>query len=320
MNSSRLRNTLLFAAIAFSPLAATPAFAVSKDMIQLQTQIQQLQDAIARLQQTQDENMGLIKNLVQQNSDSVNRMTATVDSVQKQLAGQQNAEGTKVDQISGQVQSLNDTLDEIKARMARLEKLMQDIQGQQQSLAAAAMQSMPQSGGAPAAQSAPIPEIAPQPTVDQPRKGKPAPIVQQAPPLAAAAAAPVEDLYKAALSDYMAAKYALAYSEFGDVAKSYPDNNLAGNAHYYMGEIDYRGAKYAVAAKDYDQVIEQFPDNNKVPASHLHKGQALIALKQNEAGIRELRSLIQRFPNSPEAMQARSKLSGMGVPVKPRAQ
>ena len=45
---------------------------------------------------------------------------------------------------------------------------------------------------------------------------------------------------------------------------------------------------------------------------------ALFSLKENEAGTRELRTLIQRFPNSPEAMQARSKLSGMGIPVTPK--
>jgi TolA-binding protein len=45
---------------------------------------------------------------------------------------------------------------------------------------------------------------------------------------------------------------------------------------------------------------------------------ALIALNQKDAGVREFRTLIQRFPNSPEAMQARSKLSGMGVTVTPR--
>ena len=67
------------------------------------------------------------------------------------------------------------------------------------------------------------------------------------------------------------------------------------------------------AIKNYDNVIEQYPASNKVPVSRLHKGKALIASKQNAAGVRELRSLIQRFPNSPEAMQARSKLSGMGV-------
>ncbi len=97
----------------------------------------------------------------------------------------------------------------------------------------------------------------------------------------------------------MAAKYAVASSEFVDVIRAYPDNSLSGNSFYYLGEIDYRAGKYAAAAKDYDKVLEQFPDNNKIPAAHLHKGQALIALKQNDAGIRELRALIQRFPNSP---------------------
>jgi TolA-binding protein len=50
----------------------------------------------------------------------------------------------------------------------------------------------------------------------------------------------------------------------------------------------------------------------------LHKGQALILQKQNDAGVRELRALIERFPNSPEALQARSRLNGMGVAIHPR--
>ena len=138
------------------------------------------------------------------------------------------------------------------------------------------------------------------------------------PTTAEPAAPPVDELYKTALGDYMSAKYSLAESEFGDVVKNYPDNPLAGNAYYYQAEIEYRAGKYPVAIKFYDKVLDQYTDNNKVPVSHLHKGQALIALKQTDAGVRELRALIQRFPNSPEAMSARSKLNGMGVPVTPR--
>ncbi len=96
--------------------------------------------------------------------------------------------------------------------------------------------------------------------------------------------------------------------------QSYPDDSLAGNAYYYLGEIDYRSGKFAAAIKNYDHVIDQYPANPKIPVSHLHKGSALLALRQREAGIDELRALIQRFPNSPEAAQARTKLSGMGVP------
>jgi tol-pal system protein YbgF len=304
-------------------LPASPAFAVSKEIVQLQTQVQQLQDAVARLQQSNDERMGVMKDLVQQSADSVNRMSSNIDALQKQISVRQEAQNGKLDQVSGQIQSLNDSLDEVKARLSRLEKIMQDVQSQQQSMNA----NMPSGSGTgvPTDNSAaPANSLPPASTTPAPgKKGKPsAGTPLSAVPLPAApatpAAPPVDDLYKTALGDYMGAKYQLASSEFSDVAKYYPEHPLAGNASYYQGEISYRAGRYQDAIKDYDKVLEQYPDNNKVPVSHLHKAQALIALKQNDAGVRELRALIQRFPNSPEAMQARSKLSGMGITVTPK--
>ena len=311
MRTLRLTATLLIASL------TVPAFAgTNKDMVQLQTQIQQLQDAVARLQQSNDERMGVLKDLVQQSADSVNRLSINVDVLQKQLVAQQTGEGAKVDQVSGQVQALNDSLDEIKARMARLEKAVGDVQNQTQQINST-LQNTPQGGGQttpPVQQEAPPPSNQQSSNVIPPAPGKRVVL-----PATASTAPPVEDLYKAAFNDYMAAKYPIATSEFGDVIKSYPNNALSGNSYYYLGEIDYRAGHYAAAAKAYDRVLEQFPDSNKIPASHLHKGQALIELKQNDAGVRELRALIQRFPTSPEATQARSKLNAMGVPVHPRA-
>src|SRR5260370_16506512 len=88
-----------------------PAFAVNKDMVQLQTQVQQLQDAVARLQQSNDERMGVMKDLVQQSADAVNKMSINLDALHKQMQTQQEAQNSKIDQISGQIQSLNDSLD-----------------------------------------------------------------------------------------------------------------------------------------------------------------------------------------------------------------
>src|SRR6201999_675183 len=106
-----------FAAVAllFAGLSSLPAHAVNKDMVQLQTQIQQLQDAVARLQQSNDERMGVMKDLIQQSADSVNKMSVALDAMQKQTQTQQEAQNGKVDQVSGQIQSLNDSVDEIKA-------------------------------------------------------------------------------------------------------------------------------------------------------------------------------------------------------------
>lgn len=306
---------ILGAALSFT----SPAFAANRDMIQLQTQVQQLQDAVARMQQSNSESMGVMKDLIQQSADTVNKMSLNMDDLKKQMLVQQNAQNSKVDQVSGQIQAMNDSIDEVKARIGNLEKLLQTIQNQQQSInanAAPANGSNPPAASEGAPANAPFNSPAPAPSTDS--NGKPLAGTPLPPPSAGPAAPPVDTLYKTALGDYMAAKYSLAASEFSDVTKFYPDNPLSGNAYYYQAEIDYRAGRYSDAIKNYDKVIEQYPASNKVPVSRLHKGNALIASKQNAAGVRELRSLIQRFPNSPEAMQARSKLSGMGVPVTPR--
>jgi TolA-binding protein len=276
------------------PLAAR---AESKDMIQLQTQVQQLQDAVARLQQSNDERMGVLKDLVQQTADSVNKMSVAVNGLQLGMQNQQEAFTAKNEQLSGQIQSLNDSLDELKARMARMEKALNEIESQQQSTNAM-LGNLPQGGGT----STPPPNAAP---------GNAGPTAENSAPIVTTPAngASAGDLYRTAYSDYMSAKYPLAASEFSDLVKAYPDDNLSGNAYFYIGEIDTRTQKLTAAVKSYDQVLERYPDNSKIPAAHLHKAYALLAMKQTDKGALELRALIQRFPNSPEASQARARLS-----------
>lgn len=318
---TRFRSLALSLVFASTLTMALPAHAVNKDMIQLQTQVQQLQDAVARLQQSNDERMGVLKDLVQQTADSVNKMAVVVNGLQLKMQNQQDAAATKSDQLSGQVQSLNDSLDELKARMGRMEKALTTIQSQQQSEAAilsnlgtgGAGAGAPGAGGAQPAGSAP-PSSTPGPDASSgalpPAQGTPIPVDGSAAP-AAANGPSAADLYRTAYSDYMSAKYVPATSEFQSLIQAYPDDNLSGNAYFYIGEIDLRTQKPTAAVKAYDHVLEHYPDNSKVPAAHLHKGNALFDLKQNDAAVRELRALIQRFPNSPEAAQARSKLSSI---------
>lgn len=296
--------------VLFATLNATPAHAVSKDMIQLQTQVQQLIDSLARLQSSNDQQMGVLKDLVQQTVDSVNKMTVTVNGMQLKLQNQADAQGAKSDQLSGQVQSLNDSLDELKARMLRMEKSLNDIQSQTQSTNAV-VTSLPGASGAPGAGPAPPPAGSPipAPASSAPNEAAPPSSASNAAP--AETAVPVATMYRAAYNDYMAGRYPLATSEFNDLIKAHPDDNLAGNAFFYKGEIDNRNEKPTAAVKNYDQVLERYPDNPKIPAAHLHKGEALIALKQTDAGMRELRALVQRYPNSPEAAQAKLRLSSL---------
>ena len=314
-------------------LAATPAFAVNKDMVQLQTQIQDLQAAVSHLQQSNDERMGVLRDLVQQTADSVNKMSTVVETLQQQMRTQQEAASGKMDQVSGQVQSLNDSLDEVKARLNGMEKALQSVQNQQQSINAALQNMAPANGSSPA--SAPETNQGPAPTgppsADLPATQPSGPVANnnrvaadippvpaaQGPQAAAPSGAPAATVYRTALGDYEAAKYTLAIQEFNEVIHSNPSDPLAGNAYYYLGEIDYRSGKFANAVRDYNHVLDGYPGNSKIPVSHLHKGMALLSMKDRDGAIAAFRAIIQRFPNSPEATQARSKLIGMGVRATP---
>jgi tol-pal system protein YbgF len=289
----RLAAVALFAL----PLGLPHAFAVSKEMVQLQTQVQQLQDMLQHLQTSNDERMGVIVNLVQQNTDNVNRMMAAVNNLQAMLKAENEQRGTGTTQLSTQIQGLNDSVDELKTRIANLTTQMQAIQSQLQNVNSGMPQQQP--GGAPPVSPGPGGQAA-----------APSPAMPVTP-----AAPPVDQLYQSALRDYNSAKYGIASSEFSDVIHYYPQDPLAGNSQFYIGEINYRQGKYAAAVKAYDAVLEQYSGNSKAPAAELRKGQSLIEMGQKDAGVRELRTLVQRYPQTPEAQEARSKLNGMGVRI-----
>ena len=71
------------------PVGMPHAFAVSKEMVQLQTQVQQLQDMVQHLQTSNDERMGVLVNLVQQNTDNMNKMMAFGERATDDVEGRQ---------------------------------------------------------------------------------------------------------------------------------------------------------------------------------------------------------------------------------------
>jgi tol-pal system protein YbgF len=303
---------LRFPALALSVVlfASLPAHAASKEMIELQTQVQQLLDMVQRLQSTVDSRFGLVQHLVEQSTDSVNQMNATVTTLQQKLNAQSESANGKLDAVSGQVQSLNDSLDELKSRIAKLDKQLQDVQSQLQNVQAQS------AGGAATPQPGqPLPDGT---TGQTGPAGSVAPGGAPGAPAAAEQAPPLQETYQGGLRDYNAAHYDLASSEFGDVLHYYPHDDLAGNAQFYLGEIAYKQQKYKDAIKAYNAVLEDFSGSPKAPAAQLRKGLALLQLSQREAGVHELRSLIQRYPQTPEALQARSKLNALGVRINPK--
>src|SRR5215469_15164501 len=86
-------------------LASTPAWAVNRELVELQTQVQQIQDQITAMKQSLDERMGVIKNLMDQNTDSINKVTSAISNMQATLQKQQSDTANHVDQLSGNMQA-----------------------------------------------------------------------------------------------------------------------------------------------------------------------------------------------------------------------
>ncbi len=275
------RCSTLLALLSMLWLTVSPAWGANKEMIQLQTQVQQLQEQMTAMQRSFDERMGVMKNLVERDTDAINKATGALTTLQTTLQKQQGDSASHVDQLSGQIQSLNDTLDELKARLAKVSKQLEDMQSSQQSLAA---------------QQA----------------------TTQAQQQAAASAPPPDVLYNNALRDYNGDKNDLATQEFSDYIKYYPNTDLAGNCYFYLGEIQFRQGNYQQAAKSYDQVLQTFPTGNKAASAQLKKGFSLLELGKQEDGVIELRHVIQRYPKSNEALQARERLRKLGVSANAR--
>jgi TolA-binding protein len=294
MQTKLFRNRLFAAALFAIVLVtlSTPARAASKDqMIELQTQVQQLLDMVQRLQSTMDSRFAVLQHLAEQTADNANQMSATVTTLQQKIAAQNDAASGKLDTASGQVQALNDSVDELKSRIAKLDKSIQDMQAvlqniQNPSAAQAGTAAGPGAPGGPAAAGV---------------------AAQQTPPL--------KESFQSGVRDYNAAKYDVASGEFQDVIHYYPMDELAGASQFYLGEIAYHQKNYADAVKAYNAVLEGFPGNAKTPAAQLRKALALLQLGKKDAGITELKLLIKRHPQTPEAAQAKAKLSALGVKI-----
>jgi tol-pal system protein YbgF len=275
----RKPTTLVIALAALLAITVMPidTSAASKEIVQLQTQVDQLQLQMTQMKQSFDERMGVMKNMMEQNTAIADKVSTAIDSLQTSINKHETDRGTQVDQIAGQIQALNDTMDELKARFAKVSKQLEDMQASQQSLAAQQTQAQQQQQ---AMAQAPAPDV----------------------------------LYNNALRDFNGGNNDLAIQEFNDYIKYYPDTDLAGNAYFYLAEIAYKAGDFQKALTNYDLVLQNFPGGNKAATAELRKGFALIELGKQADGEQELKRVIQRYPKSNEATQAREKLRKLTPP------
>jgi tol-pal system protein YbgF len=299
----RIRHIAIFSAavlagaLAGSLVGPRPAEAVARELIELQRDVTSLLQGQKDLSTQVTQDHTVMKTLVEQSSDNVNKLGATMSSLQKSVQDVQANSGARLDTMSTQVQGLSDNLEEIKSRLGKLNQQLVDLQNSVQSLDAkiSGTTPAPASGAAnPASSTGASPSSSAGPTGPAPS---------------------ADTLYSNGLRDITSGKYDLARSEFEDYLKYYADTDLASNAQFYLGEIFYKQKQYVDAVAAYDKVLTAYPKSFKLGPARLRKGLALIELGQKTAGIRELREVVKRFPGSDEDRLARGKLKELGASV-----
>jgi tol-pal system protein YbgF len=311
----RIRHIAIFSAavlagaLAGSLVGPRPAEAVARELIELQRDVTSLLQGQKDLSTQVTQDHTVMKTLVEQSSDNVVKLSATMGSLQKSVQDVQANSGARLDTMSTQVQGLSDNLEEIKSRLGKLNQQLVDLQNSVQNIDAKL------SGSSPAPATA-TPTGAGSATNynSNPPVARPAPVATSTavPPASAPSA---DTLYSNGLRDITSGKYDLARTEFLDYLKYYGDTDLASNAQFYLGEIAYSQKNYDVAVGEFDKVLNNYPKSFKLAPARLRKGLALIELGQRPGGVRELREVVKRYPGTEEDRRARAKLKELGVAV-----
>ena len=151
-------------------------------------------------------------------------------------------------------------------------------------------------GGAPAETAAPVTAREPAPVVSRDRSK-------------------VTAEYQAAyaLLSPQQKRYAEAAKAFEAFLQKYPDDELAPNAQYWLGEAHYVSQNNAAAQQAFEVVVSRYPDSNKAPGALFKIGR----LQQAGGNVAAARSSYQRvlndYPDSPAAGLARPRLDQPGA-------
>ena len=284
-----LRRAWLAAVLLLLPATG---YAASREIQELQRDVAQLQADLRTLQQSQNEKLAALTELVRQALDAANRAnttTAVLENNIRQTLREQGKSvvepvagvGAKVDQMTQEFQAMRENVADIGRRIGNLELKVTDL-----SNAVKTMQ-------------APAP---------------PPPGTSAAPPPAASAPPlPAETLFMNARRDKLGGKAELALQEFQDYLKYYGNTDAAAEAQYYIGEIHFSQGDFDTALKEFDTVLERYQDNPKTADALWMKGLALVKVGRKTDASKEFRELITRFPGTDLSKKACAQLTGMGL-------
>lgn len=112
--------------------------------------------------------------------------------------------------------------------------------------------------------------------------------------------------YKTAYEMLSRADYESAEIAFKSFIGENPDDPLASNAYYWLGETYYVRKFYKQAARSFAIGFQKFPNGSKAPDQLLKLGMSLVSLGKNEDACATFAKLELEFPDAPSRISNRA--------------
>jgi len=261
-----------------------------RDMLEMK---RRLGDAERSLKELQDDSAGGVRAHVETLARNQADFQAELDSVRVDLQSVQGRTGDQ-ERINDELrQDLNLLRDELSLQIADQEKRLAQLE----------------TGRTSEQQTAAVsPTPAATPATAQPAAKKPVAGATKTVPLTPSGESATE-LYDRALKKIRDEKdFAGGRDMMETFLKRYPDDALAVNAAYWVGETYYAEKDYEKAILQFEDIIQKYGEHPKVASALLKQALAFEATGDKATGRLLLQRVIDRFPLSDEAAKAKEKL------------
>lgn len=131
------------------------------------------------------------------------------------------------------------------------------------------------------------------------------PAAQTSSPAALPAGSP-RDQYDFAYKFLLQRDFESAETALSAFVAANPEDSLAGNAQYWLGETFYVRGDYPTAARAFAEGFQRYPDSAKAPDNLLKLGMSLAQLEQSADACITLKKLRVEYPDAPTSIVQRA--------------
>lgn len=115
-------------------------------------------------------------------------------------------------------------------------------------------------------------------------------------------------LYKKARGLLLEENFKEAGKLFKAFATQHPDEELADNSLYWLGECCYSLKEFPKAIQTFKELVDRYPKGGKVPDALLKTAYAYLCLDDGDRAHHYLKQVVKRYPFTPAGEKAEQKL------------